>query len=247
MSCCLLNVVPSRSVLLTELRTKDICVPPRNCKRNQRKHVEPYVIYRLLASLAVADRVEYPVSLKHRDKPDFKLTLGNCSVGVEVSEIIENSYAHFAAAANRDVKEEEPFLREPGHFRGSRVFTKKEMQERLKEMQKAPDKFRLTAQPSYGDEPEREWASHMACQIGAKQREFAQYEKFEVNWLALYDNLHCPGVNLHTALDLLLKALLPNGQAAMGFDAIFMESGKSIIKITPERLEWIGMSDLWEA
>lgn len=214
-----------RTALLAALRAKEFTVCPRGSGRDTRKHVEPCIISHLLASLAAADRVEYPVSLAQRDKPDFKLTLGNCCIGVEVREVIERDYARYVAAANKSERQEEPTWLEPGHFRDGRAPTREEIQAR-------------PAQPYYGDEPEREWASHMAQAIKDKQQKLPRYENFGANWLALYDNLHCPNVNLQMAVNL-LEALLANCRVGIAFDAIFIESGASIIKITPDGSEWI--------
>lgn len=230
-------VLPNCKELLRALRSIDIAVPPRGDGRDQRTHVEPYVICHLLAALASAKKLDYPVSLKRRDRPDFELTLGNCCIGVEVIEAIEKDYGHYAAKAN-DIESKEIILLEPGHFRNGRNRTRKKIEALLAQ-------YRPT-RPFYGNEPEREWASHVAHRITLKQQKLAQYENFGANWLVLYDNLHFPKVNLRTAVGL-LGALLPKRHASPAFDAVFIESDASIIKLTPDSLEWIASSDLWKA
>jgi len=234
-----IHTVQDSKSLLATLRGMDITVPPRGTEgRNRREHVEPNVICRLFATLAKANLLTYPLSLTQREKPDFLSMQGNGCVGVEVSEVIPKGYAHYAAVANECAPEQPSGLLEPGHFRYDLVRTPKEVRRLLAQT-------RLTARPFYGNEPEQEWARFMANTINVKLQKLADYEKFDENWLALYANLPLPSVNRHKAVDMLRASLADVWVARPTFDAVFIERGAFIIKITPDKSEWFVINDIW--
>jgi hypothetical protein len=249
------RVVQNSKSLLATLRGIDITVPLRGVGRNPREHVERYVICRLLAALAKANHLTYPLSLEQRETPDFLIVQGNRCVGVELSEVIPKGYARYAADANKmdqcvsdgdnpeqpqlDIEKEESIrLLEPGHFRDDHN-PKREYLRRLLA------RGHLTARPFYGNEPEQEWARFMASRISVKLQKLVKYEKFDENWLVLYDNLHLPSVDRQKAIDMLIASLPGVWTDRAVFDALFIESGAFIIKITLDGLEWLMVNDIW--
>ncbi|KIL05685.1 hypothetical protein QX25_06690 [Stutzerimonas stutzeri] len=80
---------------LAELRTKlaelDIDVPARSEGRRNH-HAERYCIAHLLATLP-AERLSFPLTLVHSDKPDFVLTMSGTEVGIEHTEAVPENVA----------------------------------------------------------------------------------------------------------------------------------------------------------
>ena len=83
-SVCLVTA-KSRRQLLDCLASQDIMVPARTQGR-AKEHCERYGAFRLLATLATLDRLEYPATLNHRDRPDFLLRVGDGDIGLEFTE-----------------------------------------------------------------------------------------------------------------------------------------------------------------
>src|SRR4029077_17901478 len=99
--------------LRNALRAIDITVPLRTEGRKT-AHTEQWVICRLLSTLDRHGRVGFPVSVIHRDRPDFLVMQSAIQVGVEATEAISEEYAAFSALAEREFPD---VLLDPGHFR----------------------------------------------------------------------------------------------------------------------------------
>jgi hypothetical protein len=234
------HAIPDYGSLCAALRGFDMNIPPRSGGRNKQKHTEPSVAYQLLATLGKAGRLGYPVSLTQRDKPDFLSLQGNKEIGIEVSHLEHAGYSHYTAVA----EEREPAtgLLEPGHFRfGDPVRTREEVKRLL-------SRPRLSARPYYGNEPEQEWAQFAAKGIESKMRKLARpdFEKFDENWLALYDNLPMRTVRLNEAVSILRPMLSGIWAQTPIFDAIFIEHGPFIIKLMADYSERLIVEDLWK-
>ena len=100
--------------LFAALRSIDISVPLRTEGRTTH-HAEVWTVCRLLSTLAQAQRLSFPMSLRHRDRPDFLIAAGATKVGVEVTEAISEQYAAYSALAEREFPDT---LLEPGIFIG---------------------------------------------------------------------------------------------------------------------------------
>lgn len=115
--------------LLQALRGIDISVPGRTDGRTT-DHTEAWTICRLLSTLSASGDLKFPVSLQHRDRPDFCLTDAVGQVGIEVTEAIPKQYAAYSALAEREFP---GALLEPSHFRwGAPVLSSDEMRALLK-------------------------------------------------------------------------------------------------------------------
>lgn len=223
--------------LLASLRGIDISVPGRTAGRKTH-HTESWTICRLLSTLAGSRLLAYPVSLKHRDRPDFHLQSGARKIGIEVTEAVSEQYAAYAALAEREFPD---VWLEPGHFRwGGPKLTIEEMRATLR-------RGKLTAEPWVGDTAEREWASYMASIVQTKAQKLAkpEFTKFAKNWLAIYDNLPMPGIHLGKAIDLLVPLLHNHWVQAPSFDTIFIEHGPVIAKISATSKRHLRVRDLW--
>lgn len=176
----------NESELLSFLQKVDISVPLR-IEGRKTEHAEKWSICRLLATLANQKLLQFPLSVLHRDKPDFTLYSGNCEIGIEITEAIPKEYAEYAALAEREFPD--VFL-QPGHFRwGCKKMSLTKMRQLLSEP-------RLSSPPWEGKSAESEWAAFMAASIRSKIVKLCQqhFLKLQQNWLVIYNNLPLPHV-----------------------------------------------------
>lgn len=79
----------------TELKARlaelDIDVPPRSEGRTNH-HTERYCIAHLLATLPI-ERLSFPLTLTHSDKPDFVLAMAGGDIGIEHTEAVPENVA----------------------------------------------------------------------------------------------------------------------------------------------------------
>ena len=170
--------------LLEALRAINISVPARVDGRTT-DHVETWTGTRLMSTLAMAGRLQFPLSVTHRDRPDILIRLGEAEIGLEITEAISQQYAAYSALAEREFPD--VFL-EPAHFRwGSPEMTVDQMRQLLR-------KDRMTSSGWVGDRPEIEWGLFIHSVVDNKLAKLAQagFAKFGKNWLAIYDNLTLP-------------------------------------------------------
>lgn len=200
----LINLKPSPmrtspKLLLTastpgELLTKLGGVVPRVPLRGEGRkagHVEIYAAGCLLATLA--DTLAFPLSLFHRDRPDFQLRLPGRDVGIEHQEVVSQNDAYLS------------FLRDQGH--GAEVHFVRRARIDEPQMTRAEALAYLDAEKAdpmahagngwAGDSVEKEWAKAMVHFALRKVERVAQpgFEALDERWLLLYDNW--PQAGLH--------------------------------------------------
>ena len=179
----------------------------------------------MLSTLAQDDRLEFPISVWHRDRPDILIGIPSGTVGVELTEAITQQYAAYCALAEREFPDA---LLEPAHFHwGGPDRTVVEMRDLLRQ-------DRLTSDGWVGDCPEQEWAHFMLSLIEAKLDKLGAdgFEKFDRNWLAVYDNLPLPNIHLGNAIAFLRPLLKKCWRRRLAFDTLFVEHGPVIAEIT---------------
>jgi len=135
--------------LLRQLRAIELSVPRRTDGRTS-QHTETWTACHLLATLAKAGQLTYPVSVAHRDRPDFLLEAGSIKIGVEVTEAISEQYASATALAEREGLSDSVA---PGHFGWG---APKRSAAELRELLRAE---RLVSDGWAADRPEQEWRS----------------------------------------------------------------------------------------
>jgi hypothetical protein len=189
--------------------------------------------------LAAAESFTFPVSVTHRDRPDFLIQDASTKIGVEVTEAIPEQYAAYCALAEREFP---GVLRELAHFRwGSPERTVEQMRALLRQDQ-------LSSAGWEGDDPEREWALFIRSAVDTKLTKLARadFMKFDQNWLSIYDNLPMPNINLAEAIGLLLPLLEDRWSGRSSFDTLFVEHGPVIARITTKGSDHLVLKDLWE-
>lgn len=230
--------IPTSDELISVLQQIDISVPPRTDGRTTH-HTETWTICRLLSTLANHKRLSFPVSLNHRDRPDFLIEAGNTKVGVEVTEAISEQYAAYCALAELGFPD--VFL-EPAHFRwGAPKLTVEEMRSLLRESQ-------LTSDGWAGDRPEQEWAFFIQSVVDNKLAKLSRpnFASFDQNWLSIYDNLPLPNIHLEKAITFLQPLLQDRWWRDPSFNMLFVEHGPVIVQITENGTDHLVLSDLWE-
>lgn len=227
----------NRTDLLNQLQLIDISVPGRIDGRTS-EHTETWVTARLLSTLAAHDLLEYPISVKHRDKPDALLESQGAQIGIEVTEAITSEYAAFCALRDREFPGK---WIDPGYFRpGAGPFTPDQMRELLAQE-------RLTSDGWVGETPEREWAQFMRGAILGKLEKLKKqgYAKFDNNWLAIYNNLPLPNVYLQRAVQLLVDQTSDIWLESPGFNLVFIEHGPVIVWLSRETSQHMVLHNLW--
>jgi hypothetical protein len=224
--------------LLTTLRAVDISVPGRIRGRTT-DHTETWTIARLLATLTVANRLAFPLTVAHRDRPDVLIQSNDTKIGVEVTEAISQQYAAYCALAEREFPS--VFL-EPAHFRWGAPGTS------VQQMRNLLSQSQLSSDGWVGDRPEREWALFVVSIVDAKLAKLARgdFDKFDQNWLAVYDNLPLPNVHLGRAIGMLRPLLQDRWSRNPGFDTLCIERGPVIARITSDGSEHLVLNNLWE-
>jgi hypothetical protein len=132
--------------LLLVLKRSDLTVSPRTRGRTALQ-TEIWTIRRLLATLAQAGKLPFPVTVIHRDRPDFMIRTERATIGVEVTEAIPRQFAEFSALAEREYPDA---LLELAHFRWDGPKRK------VPEMRALLAQSRLSSDGWVGDDPERE-------------------------------------------------------------------------------------------
>lgn len=233
-----ISSVATANELFAKLRKIDISVPGRIDGRTT-DHTETWTIARLIATLANNHRLRFPVSVHHRDRPDSIVHSGHTKIGVEITEAISPQYAAYCALAEREFP---GVLIEPAHFRwDAPPMVAEQMRTLLRQSQ-------LTSNGWAGDRPEQEWALFMHSIVDTKLTKLARadFAKFDWNWLAVYDNLPLPTIDLAKGIEFLRPLLKDRWVQTPRFDALFVEHGPVIARITSTDSEHLILNDLWE-
>lgn len=171
--------------LLSQLRNINITVPSITKDRSNRAR-ERYVMARFLATKAESELVCYPLTIKHRDKPDFALHHQNGEVGVECVEAVPDEWYRIQEIQDRDFPGALTFGQ---HFRPGkheRVFTDEERIEVANGSR--------TGYPWVGNLAEKQWAEAMEFFIESKTEKLrsGNYSEFQNMWLLIQDEWRVP-------------------------------------------------------
>lgn len=229
----------SKDEFLASLRSQDITVPARTQGRTAR-HCERHGAFRLLATLASINCLEYPASVAHRDRPDFLLRFAHREIGLEFTEAISREEAEIDALAHH---------MDTSVLLFADLFTKKD-DEDAEGTEETPRRTAAQRQqtvrhppqggPGWGDDRGvPEWAEWIMKFIEKKTGDLArpEFDKHPEKWLLVYDNLPLPfaqdtptrwtelGVRLHDYFT-----------QACHYSAIFVDSGNDLAEfasVTP--------------
>lgn len=226
----------NKDELINALKEIDVQVPLRSEGRTK-EHVERSAIAHLLSTLVKESSITYPVTLTHRDRPDFLFSMNQKRIGIEHTEAVPQNEAH------KSVK------RENGH--GPDVYfishhkpgeSKKKAKQLIKEIE--------ADEPGdgwVGDSVEREWADAINHFVLEKKLKIAKdgFALYDENWLLVYDNWPLSVVHIENAARILLPILVDGG-AFKGFNRIFVMSGKNFVEFASAGVTLHEVNDLWD-
>lgn len=204
--------------LKARLAELDIEVPARSEGRKP-CHVEWYGIAHLLATLP-AERLSFPLTLTHRDKPDFLLAMSDGDdVGIEHTEALPENVARAQFLRGKGLGPDVYFIPHvtPGEPRKTAAELKREIEA------DAPGGAWV------GDSPEREWAAAIAHYVKEKLPKATAdgFVRYRANWLIVYDNWPLPAISYAKAATYLAPLLMEMGAFSV-FDAIFVQDDSYI-------------------
>ena len=188
------------------------------------------------------DRLSYPLSLVHRDAPDFLFRVydpiqeKDVEIGIEKIESVPQNEA------------EKEFLREK--FGGPEVYyithhkpvevrkCSKELKQEIKDNCPGPG--------WEGDEAATEWADAMLYSVKKKMVIFEKkcFKKFEKNWLLIYDNWSLPPFDSEREAELLLPKI-KELSCFDKFDIVFIITGNKICEYSSTGFVQLENNDLW--
>lgn len=198
--------------LKTKLAALDIEVPAR-AEGRRSSQVERYCIAHLLATLP-AERLSFPLTLTHRDRPDFLLAMPDGSdVGIEHTEAVPENVAHAQVLRGKGAGPDVYFIPHaaPGEPRKTAAELRSEIE------------VDASGGAWVGDSPEREWAAAISHYAKGKLPKATAdgFVRYRANWLIVYDNWPLPSVDYAKAANYLAPLLREMGAYTV-FDAIFV-------------------------
>jgi hypothetical protein len=232
-------IASSDAELLKVLAQIDISVPKRGEGRTK-NHVEQYAIAHLLSTLAAENVLSYPLNLAKRERPDFLLTINAKKIGIELIEAVHPYQAHKTALRGKGYGPDMYFI---SHHQPEDTEPEKPKmlhKKRIREIE--------TNQPYngwIGDSVEKEWADAMLFFIEKKTEKLLNgFDRFEEDWLLIYDNWGLPALNIYEATSIML-ARISKSVAMSEFKRIYIIAGKYICDISSAGMQFYNINDLW--
>jgi len=192
----------------------------------------------LLATLTRHGKIDFPIRLTKRERPDFLLVSGDRHIGIEVTEAINPEYAKATTLPEADIG---GATIDPSLFKwGTRP-------RKLHELRSIVSRKKLTGPGWEGTSVESEYAEAVFDVINAKTKKLQTtgFERFVENWLAIYCNITLPALELEDANEFFAEKAATYWSDG-GFSVVFVEEGKSIICYSRYGTEVLGLEDLWE-
>jgi hypothetical protein len=225
----------SKSQLLNILRKTYTSITGRTEGRNK-KHTERYSIAYLLSTLAKNDLITYPIRLIHRERPDFLLFMNDKKIGIEHTEAISQNEAH------------RRYLRQIGCEQKTILIFHTKPDERKKNRKELEEEMRnYDGGDGFGDMRRQDWADAMFYTLGKKISIFKKegFEKFDENWLIIYDNWQIPCINLEEVSPFLMDLICKN-DALKEFSRVFVKRYRQICEFSTAGFTIHEINDLWK-
>ncbi|MCG8426999.1 MAG: hypothetical protein MI754_06555 [Chromatiales bacterium] len=214
----------------------DITVPPRHEGRTTEDR-ERWSILRFLATLNQQERIDFPLSLTKRERPDFHIRIAGRDWGVEITEAIPTDYAKaLAIAANLD----------PDVVIDRSLFKFGEKKS-IEEILEIIESSKLTDCSWVSEHAAQDFASAIQTIVSNKTEKFrkAGFEKFQTNILLIYENMPVPKLERRSALTFTTDILEPYWQEEERFDYVYIESGEAMLCLHQGGHELIRINNLW--
>ncbi len=200
------------------------------------EHCERWSVCRFLATFADATFLRFPLTIVHRDRPDFLLNMGNHKIGIEVTEAIPEDEARASALAQHREYNELSFIERYVSGEGRRS---------LKQID-AIARGNASKSGWYGDLVEKDWTDAMLYFTLRKVSKYIAlgFEKFDETWLLVYDQWPLPGVELERASEIFLSRLCELREQ-IPFTAIYIEHGTNILRFSVPHRFTASIRDVW--
>ena len=227
--------------LCDQLSKINLSAPLRGQARSK-DHKETWSICRFLASYGDSTFIKYPLKVEHKERPDIRLFMPSISVGVEITDAIDQQRAHHDAIVNRHGS---TGLTDASLFKyGHPEYSKEEI--RRMAIQPAT---KLNGPGWEGDEPEQAWAKAIMDRIKAKVQSVSKagFQKFDKNWLIIYDNTVEQILELDSIDQYLweeTKTIKRQG-SQLPVEYIFIEHQRIFLKIADKGISCDKIVDLW--
>ena len=230
----------SPCALRTYLRDIDVSVPPRTEGRTT-TDCETWVSCHFLAAISKTDLLGYPLCITSRDKPDLVLSSPSGRTGIEITEAVPENQAQVDAYLKRN--DIEDFIYVPLYPAGDENFSKQRI-EKIAKNQDPSQRY-----PFMGDQIERNWVEVMLSITSKKVKKSPGYEKYDRNWLLIYDNWS-PYADLDAYPDATtnLSGQLFNCDWKNPFDRVFILRSRHVWDFScGENVVKHAIPDLWHA
>jgi hypothetical protein len=225
----------SAAALLNQLSKLDIRVPPRTEGRT-REHTERYAAAHLLSALAACDLLSYPLTVMHRDRPDFALSMKGEVVGIEHTEAVPENDAHRSALRERGYGPLVYFV-----FRSSPTEPRKTAKQLIADIERNHGGSGWA-----GDSVEREWAAAMIHFVNRKTKAMLSpgFDRYPRHWLLVYDNWPAPALDRGDASQK-LHALCEAGGVFTSLENVFVMSGVQFCSLGRDGVGFHPVNDVW--
>jgi len=229
----------SRADLHAQLRAIDITVPLGS--EGGTRHREQYMMARLLATMARANRLEFPLELAHGEKPDFTLSLAGVELGAECVEAAPPEHGHIA-----DIRER----LYPTAMNFGQTFEPRKQNFTLEQKHEIASGVRA-GPPWMPASMRRNWVAAMEFAIAGKTAKLRKgnYSANATNWLVVQDEwpnaLRFYPEEVREAAGELLIRIEPL-LCPPAFQSIFIASGDQLLCFRSGQLHVEQICDLWQ-
>ena len=168
----------SKTDLFAQLRRVDITVPLITEGRTK-EHRERYLMARILATLASADLLAFPIKVFHSEKPDFLLSFDGSEIGAECVEVVPQELYEI------EVLREKLY---PHEMNFGQIFKPGQQKFTLEEKHGIA-RGEVLGPPWMPDMAKRNWIAAIMHFIAGKTKKLrnGNYSSTATNWLLLQD------------------------------------------------------------
>lgn len=230
----------SRTELNAKLTALDLAVRGTGSSTIRRERTS---MSRLLATLATSGHLQFPLQIRHQDRPDFRIVTAGVRIFVECVEAVPQEWKEIQADRRRRVHAShggEPkvvFMPRfpPDGRRDGR-------EDRALVLSGA------AAEPPWeGDEPERDWVTVMVDTIRRKRAKLlgGSYPVDGAVWLLIQDEWPLPDVDVAAALGLLVPAVQVAFEDGLGFDRVHICTHDELVTVDASSCTQMPIVDLW--
>lgn len=223
--------------LLQKLTLFDITVPPIDQGRTK-EHCEMWSICRLLATLAKYKYYEFPLQINKRERPDFYLKTGIKNIGIEFTEAIQQDYARVRVLPEANLQ---------GSIIDPSLFKWGSKKKSLSQLRSIASEKKLMGPGWEGNEIEIEWTNAIFDIIQRKTIKLLSvgFERFDENWLLIYDNLNSFALDITQSCSI-ISARLEKYWTKDSFNKIYIESHDVFIEISENRKKVLNLISVWK-